>query len=110
MSTVDEFIRDLKDVVWEVKGSPAGKGTMVTLYGACSNRVTDLGDLGLRPRLLSPLGGRRSPSFPLPSIRCPLRKADYIFGPDPGLGSSSAIGPEMVGAVVSAFLDALYKA
>lgn len=27
-----------------------------------------------------------------------------------GLGNSSAIGPEMVGAIVTAFLDALYKA
>jgi len=59
VSRVDDFIRDLKDVVWDAKGSPAGKGTMVSLYG---------------------------------------------------LGSSSAIGPQMVGAIVSAFLDALYKA
>ncbi|KAI0302679.1 PLP-dependent transferase [Russula brevipes] len=59
VSTVDDFIRDLKDAVWDAKGSPAGKGTMVSLYG---------------------------------------------------LGSSSAIGPQMVGAIVSAFLDALYKA
>jgi len=59
VSMVDEFIRDLKDVVWDAKGSPAGKGTMVSLYG---------------------------------------------------LGNSSAIGPQMVEAVVSAFLDALYKA
>lgn len=27
-----------------------------------------------------------------------------------GLGSSSAIGPQMVGTIVTAFLDALYKA
>ena len=33
MSRVDDFIRDLKDAVWDAKGSPAGKGTMVTLYG-----------------------------------------------------------------------------
>jgi len=59
VSTVDEFIRDLKDSVWDAKGSPVGKGTMVSLYG---------------------------------------------------LGNSSAIGPHMVGAVVSAFLDGLYKA
>jgi len=59
VSTVDDFIRDLKDAVWDAKGRPAGTGTMVSLYG---------------------------------------------------LGSSSAIGPQMVGAIVSAFLDALYKA
>ncbi|KAI9455488.1 PLP-dependent transferase [Lactarius psammicola] len=59
VSMVDIFIRDLKDAVWEAKGSPAGKGTMVSLYG---------------------------------------------------LGNSSAIGPQMVGVVISAFLDALYKA
>jgi len=27
-----------------------------------------------------------------------------------GLGNSSAVGPQMVGAIVTAFLDALYKA
>jgi sphinganine-1-phosphate aldolase len=59
VSSVEIFIRDLKDAVWEAKGSSAGKGTMVSLYG---------------------------------------------------LGNSSAIGPQMVGVVVSAFLDALYKA
>jgi sphinganine-1-phosphate aldolase len=59
VSSVEIFIRDLKEAVWEAKGSSAGKGTMVSLYG---------------------------------------------------LGSSSAIGPQMVGVVVSAFLDALYKA
>jgi sphinganine-1-phosphate aldolase len=59
VSRVDDFIRDLKDAVWDAKGCPEGKGNMVTLYG---------------------------------------------------LGNSSAIGPEMVGAIVTAFLDALYKA
>ena len=29
---------------------------------------------------------------------------------DSGLGNSSAIGPQLVGAIVTAFLDALYKA
>jgi len=37
VSTVEIFIRDLKDAVWEAKGSPAGKGTMVSLYGKCDN-------------------------------------------------------------------------
>jgi sphinganine-1-phosphate aldolase len=74
VSTVDEFIRDLKDAVWDAKGSPAGKGTMVSLYGACSKRVIDLADLGLKPRLLSPFGGRRSLSFSLPSISLPFAK------------------------------------
>ncbi|KAI0001270.1 PLP-dependent transferase [Russula compacta] len=59
VSVVDDFIQDLKNAVWDAKGSPAGKGAMVSLYG---------------------------------------------------LGNSSAIGPQMVGALVSAFLDALYKA
>jgi len=59
VSKVESFIRDLKDAVWEAKGSSAGKGTMVSLYG---------------------------------------------------LGNSSPIGPQMVGVVISAFLDALYKA
>ncbi|KAI0272270.1 PLP-dependent transferase [Russula aff. rugulosa BPL654] len=59
ISRVDDFIRDLKDVVWAAKGNPAGKGNMVTLYG---------------------------------------------------LGNSSAVGPHLVGTVVTAFLDALYKA
>ncbi|KAN0111467.1 PLP-dependent transferase [Russula decolorans] len=59
ISRVDDFIRDLKDAVWVAKGSPAGNGNMVMLYG---------------------------------------------------LGNSSAVGPQMVGAIVTAFLDALYKA
>ncbi|KAH8993326.1 PLP-dependent transferase [Lactarius hatsudake] len=59
VSTAESFIRDLKEAIWEAKGSSAGKGTMVSLYG---------------------------------------------------LGNSSPIGPEMVGVVISAFLDALYKA
>ena len=38
VSTVEIFIRDLKDAVWEAKGSSAGKGTMVSLYGEwCDN-------------------------------------------------------------------------
>ena len=77
MSKVDDFIRDLRDAVWDAKGSPAGKGNMVTLYGTCSSDPPD------RP------------------------KTDDVRL---GLGNSSAIGPEMVGAIVSAFLDAMYKA
>jgi sphinganine-1-phosphate aldolase len=42
VSTVDNFIRDLKDAVWDAKGSPAGKGVMVSLYGACDNASTTL--------------------------------------------------------------------
>ncbi|KAH9979002.1 PLP-dependent transferase [Lactifluus volemus] len=57
--TINTFIRDLKDAIWDAKGSSVGKGTMVSLYG---------------------------------------------------LGNSSAIGPHLVEAVVSSFLDALYKA
>ena len=34
---VDTFIQDLKESVREVKGKPAGKGTMVALYGAFSH-------------------------------------------------------------------------
>ena len=38
VSSVEIFIRDLKDAVWEAKGSSAGKGTMVSLYGKwCDN-------------------------------------------------------------------------
>ncbi|KAI0268820.1 PLP-dependent transferase [Gloeopeniophorella convolvens] len=59
VSMVDQFVQDLKDAVWDTKGSPAGKGTMVSLYG---------------------------------------------------LGNSSAIGPQMVGSLISAFMDALYQA
>jgi len=59
ISMVDDFIRDLKETVWDAKGSPAGKGVMVSLYG---------------------------------------------------LGNSSAVGPHLVGAISSAFLDALYQA
>ncbi|KAI9442548.1 PLP-dependent transferase [Lactarius indigo] len=59
VSMVETFIIDLKEAIWEAKGSSAGKGTMVSLYG---------------------------------------------------LGNSSPIGPQMVGVVISAFLDALYKA
>jgi sphinganine-1-phosphate aldolase len=29
-----QFVADLKDAVAEVKVSPGGKGTMVTIYGA----------------------------------------------------------------------------
>jgi membrane associated rhomboid family serine protease len=43
------------------------------------------------------------------SVFFPLGDADQSSG-YAGLGNSSAIGPQMVGAVVSAFLDALYKA
>jgi hypothetical protein len=32
--TVDTFIRDLKEAIWDAKRSPGGKGTMVSLYGA----------------------------------------------------------------------------
>jgi hypothetical protein len=32
----DEFVRDLKDAIREVKGSDAGTGNMVALYGAYS--------------------------------------------------------------------------
>ena len=32
---VDQLIADLKDAVGEAKLSPSGKGTMMTLYGAC---------------------------------------------------------------------------
>lgn len=41
VSTVDIFIRDLKDAVWEAKGSSTGKGTMVSLYGElrCRHRI-----------------------------------------------------------------------
>jgi sphinganine-1-phosphate aldolase len=41
VSRVDDFIRDLKDVVWDAKGNPDGKGTMVSLYGACNECVRD---------------------------------------------------------------------
>jgi hypothetical protein len=53
VSRVDDFIRDLQDAVWDAKGSPAGKGTMVSLYGACNERIGDLADSGLKPRLLT---------------------------------------------------------
>ena len=106
---VDGFIRDLKDAVWDAKRSPAGKGTMVSLYGACSKRIIDIADFGLRSGLLSSVVADRDHSRYLP-FPCPLRKADDIFGPDLGLGNSSAIGPQMVGSIVSAFLDALYQA
>jgi hypothetical protein len=36
VSRVDDFIRDLKDAVWDAKGCPEGKGNMVTLYGTCN--------------------------------------------------------------------------
>jgi sphinganine-1-phosphate aldolase len=80
---VDDFIRDLKDVVWAAKGNPAGKGNMVTLYGACTSDKR----VGC-PRFFS-------------------RKIDDVRS---GLGNSSAVGPHLVGTVVTAFLDALYKA
>jgi hypothetical protein len=32
---VETFIRDLKEAIWEAKGTSAGKGTMVSLYGKC---------------------------------------------------------------------------
>ncbi|KAL6298383.1 PLP-dependent transferase [Sparassis latifolia] len=56
---VDNLIDDLKDAIRQAKGSPSGKGTMVTLYG---------------------------------------------------LGTSSAVGPAMVGRVATLFIDTLYKA
>jgi sphinganine-1-phosphate aldolase len=77
VSRVDDFIRDLKDAVSDSNGSPAGKGTMVTLYGTCS-----------------------------PGRSCCILDLEICLG----LGSSSAIGPQMVGTIVTAFLDALYKA
>jgi sphinganine-1-phosphate aldolase len=48
---VDNFIRDLKDAIWDAKGSPAGKGTMVSLYGTCKKGVNDL--MGLYRSLFS---------------------------------------------------------
>lgn len=81
ISRVDDFIRDLKDAICVAKGSPAGKGNMVTLYGTCNTR----------------LSGR----FPVALVIDDVRS---------GLGNSSAVGPQLVGAVVTAFLDALYKA
>ncbi|KAI0320847.1 pyridoxal phosphate-dependent transferase [Amylostereum chailletii] len=59
VSVVDAFLSDLNAAILEAKGSPAGEGNMVALYG---------------------------------------------------LGTSSAIGPEMVGTLASAFLDAMYQA
>jgi hypothetical protein len=110
VSTVDDFIRDLKNVVWNAKGSAAGKGTMVSLYGAFSAINVCQRACRLRPEALAPPTSRWS-SRVLFSRFVPLfRKADEIFRSNPGLGNSSAIGPQMVGAVVSAFLDALYKA
>ena len=41
---VDTFIQDLKDAVWDAKESPAGKGTMVSLYGAYKVVNDDLYD------------------------------------------------------------------
>jgi len=41
ISMVDDLIRDLKQAVWDAKGSPAGNGVMVSLYGACRKRMDD---------------------------------------------------------------------
>lgn len=34
---VETFIQDLKEAIWEAKGTSAGKGTLVSLYGKCGH-------------------------------------------------------------------------
>jgi hypothetical protein len=36
---VETFIQDLKEAIWEAKGTSDGKGTMVSLYGKCESAV-----------------------------------------------------------------------
>lgn len=47
-------------------------------------------------------------------VRTPRRLPSYFYRKTDdvrsGLGNSSAVGPHLVGTVVTAFLDALYKA
>jgi hypothetical protein len=47
--------------------------------------------------------------IPFPSQESLSAYLTFTF-PSPGLGNSSAVGPEMVGQLASTFLDALYKA
>ena len=39
VDVVETFIQDLKEAIWEAKGTSAGKGTLVSLYGECGHRT-----------------------------------------------------------------------
>ena len=87
---MDAFIADLKDAVQEAKLAPSGKGTMVALYGTSLL----LFDLNFLCRDMN-------------ECRCANLS---VCVPCAGLGESSAVGPEMVSEIATAFLDTLYKA
>lgn len=75
----------------------------------------------LRPDVDFPHGFRRLRFSPFLSLFPPLFRRrlhlppsmlshELILSASTGLGNSSAVGPDMVGQLATAFLDALYKA